>query len=68
MCIRDRTNEAWLGEYRFYVDQRVIVPRSFIAELLREQLAPWVDDPEAVGAVLDLCTGSACLALSLIHI
>jgi ribosomal protein L3 glutamine methyltransferase len=42
------TNEAWLGEYRFYVDQRVIVPRSFIAELLREQLAPWIDDPDAV--------------------
>jgi ribosomal protein L3 glutamine methyltransferase len=53
------TNEAWLGEYRFYVDQRVIVPRSFIAELLREQLAPWIDDPDAVADVLDLCTGSA---------
>ena len=61
------TNEAWLGEYRFYVDQRVIVPRSFIAELLREQLAPWIDDPEAVGAVLDLCTGSACLAIIAAH-
>ena len=57
------TNEAWLGEYRFYVDQRVIVPRSHIAELLREQLSPWVDDPWAVGRVLDLCTGSGCLAI-----
>ena len=57
------TNEAWLGEHRFYVDERVIVPRSFIAELLREQLAPWVDDPWAVGRVLDLCTGSGCLAI-----
>jgi ribosomal protein L3 glutamine methyltransferase len=57
------TNEAWLGEHRFYVDERVIVPRSFIAELLDEQLAPWVDDPWAVGAVLDLCTGSGCLAI-----
>lgn len=57
------THEAWLGEYRFYVDQRVIVPRSHIAELLREQLSPWVDDPWAVGRVLDLCTGSACLAI-----
>lgn len=57
------TNEAWLGEYRFYVDQRVIVPRSHIAELLRDQLSPWIDDPWAVGRVLDLCTGSACLAI-----
>lgn len=57
------TNEAWLGDYRFYVDQRVIVPRSHIAELLREQLSPWVDDPWAVGRVLDLCTGSGCLAI-----
>jgi ribosomal protein L3 glutamine methyltransferase len=36
------THEAWLGDYKFYVDKRVIVPRSFIAELLREDLAPWV--------------------------
>lgn len=57
------TNEAWLGEYKFYVDQRVIVPRSFIAELLEEQLEPWLQDPEAVGKVLDLCTGSGCLAI-----
>ena len=57
------TNEAWLGEYKFYVDQRVIVPRSFIAEWLREDLSPWVDDPEAVESALDLCTGSGCLAI-----
>ena len=57
------TNEAWLGDYRFYVDSRVIVPRSHIAELLREQLGPWVEDPWAVGRVLDLCTGSGCLAI-----
>ena len=57
------TREAWLGEHRFYVDERVIVPRSFIAELLREQLAPWLEEPDAVTHVLDLCTGSGCLAI-----
>jgi ribosomal protein L3 glutamine methyltransferase len=57
------TNEAWLGEHKFYVDQRVIVPRSFIAELLREELDPWVADAEAIESALDLCTGSGCLAI-----
>src|SRR6185436_10268300 len=59
------TNEAWLGDYRFYVDERVIVPRSFIAELLRDELSPWVKDAESIGAALDLCTGSGCLAILL---
>lgn len=57
------THEAWLGEHKFYVDERVIVPRSFIAELLRESLSPWVEDADNVGSVLDLCTGSGCLAI-----
>ena len=61
------THEAWLGEFRFYVDERVIVPRSFIAELLHEQLAPWVNDPEDIGHVLDMCTGSGCLAIVAAH-
>ena len=55
--------EAWLGEHSFYVDQRAIVPRSFIAELLRERLNPWLArEPKRA---LDLCTGSACLAVLL---
>ena len=58
-------NEAWLGPHRFYVDERVIVPRSFIAELLRARLAPWIADPDRVASALDLCTGSGCLAILL---
>ena len=50
--------EAWLGPYRFYVDQRVIVPRSYFAELLESGFAPWIEDAESVTSVLDLCTGS----------
>ena len=56
-------NEAWLRGYKFYVDERVIVPRSFIGELLDEGLTPWVQDRGAVGDVLDMCTGSGCLAI-----
>ena len=61
------TREAWLGDYRFYVDERVIVPRSFIAELLREKLRPWIARPHKIGAALDLCTGSGCLAVLMAH-
>ncbi|MCI5850388.1 MAG: 50S ribosomal protein L3 N(5)-glutamine methyltransferase [Sutterellaceae bacterium] len=56
-------HEAWLVHHRFYCDEDVLIPRSFIAELLEDQLSPWVQDPEAVGSVLDMCTGSGCLAI-----
>jgi len=59
------TREAWLGDYRFYVDERVIVPRSHIAELIAAGLDAWLPDPEAVDSALDLCTGSGCLAILL---
>jgi ribosomal protein L3 glutamine methyltransferase len=61
------TGEAWLQGERFLVDERVIVPRSPISELLAEGLAPWIDDPDAVGQALDLCTGSSCLAILTAH-
>lgn len=61
------TREGWLGSYHFYVDERVIVPRSPIAELLMTQLSPWILDPYEVTGILDLCTGSGCLAIIAAH-
>jgi ribosomal protein L3 glutamine methyltransferase len=59
--------EAWLKGFKFYVDERVIVPRSFIAELLEDGLAPWIEYPEMVESAADICTGSGCLGVLLAH-
>jgi len=61
------TGEAWLGDFRFHVDERVIVPRSFFAEMLENGFAPWIEDAAEVDSALDLCTGSGCLAILMAH-
>ena len=58
-------NEAWLQGFKFYVDERVIVPRSFIAELLVSDLSPWIEYPEMIESAADICTGSGCLGILL---
>jgi len=61
------THEAWLGEHRFYVDERVIIPRSYFLEIIPQQLDGWLPDPAKVRRLADVCTGSGCLAILLAH-
>ena len=57
------TGRAWLKGYAFRVDPRVIIPRSFLAELLLQGFRPWITNPAQVRTILDGCTGSGCLAV-----
>jgi len=61
------TREAFLGEHRFYVDERVIIPRSYFLELLPEQIPQWLPPGKPVKRAVDVCTGSGCLAILLAH-
>lgn len=61
------TREAWLGEHRFYVDERVIIPRSYFLEIIPAQLGGLLASGKKIRRAIDVCTGSGCLAILLAH-
>ncbi len=61
------TREAWLNEHRFYVDERVLIPRSYFLEVIPHMLSRWFPEQMRVRRAVDVCTGSGCLAILLAH-